>query len=83
MMESSDEKTQRIVGGVTNAMVNAISILHKCLLNNGSIKQGEFAEALKGTFNYPDADWERLDYTVLRVLAKEIERAERYDRNDK
>ena len=82
MPEDYEDKTQRIVGNVTNAMVNAFSILHKCLLNTGALKQGQFSEALKGTFNYPEADWDRLDYVVLRVLAKEIERAERDDRND-
>jgi hypothetical protein len=80
MAEDFEEKTQRIVGNLGNALTTAFSILHKCLLNNGAIKPGQFAEALKGTFNYPDADWERFDYVVLPLLAKEIERAEREDR---
>jgi hypothetical protein len=81
MPEDFEEKTQRIVGNLSNAMVNIFSILHKCLLNSGALKPGQFSEALKGTFNHPDADWERFDYAIFQLLAKEIDRAERDDRN--
>ena len=76
----SDEITQKVIGNVSNAFTQALVTLDKCLLNNGALKPGQFSEALKSTFNHPDADWERLDYTILRMLAKEIDDAEVRDR---
>jgi hypothetical protein len=52
-----------------NAMLCAFVILAKCLTNNGALRPGQFSDALKSTFNHPDAKWDRLDYEMLHRLA--------------
>ena len=59
-----------------NATQQAFVILAKCLLNNGALKPGQFSQALKITFNEAEADWEKLDYTLLQLLADALDRAE-------
>jgi hypothetical protein len=59
-----------------SATQTAFVILTKCLLNNGALQPGQFAQALKSTFNEAEADWQRLDYQYLQRLAKMIEDAE-------
>ena len=63
-----------------SATQNALVILTKCLLNNQALKVGQFPNALKATFNEPDADWQRLDCQFLQRLAEMIESAEQNDR---
>ena len=63
-----------------SATKTAITILVKCLMNNGALRPGQFPSALKSTFNEADADWNRPDYEFLRQLAHEIEIAEHNDR---
>ena len=81
MSDEYAEKTQALVAKMGSAMIDALVILDKCLLNNGALKAGQFSGALKQTFNHPDADWERLDYAFFQQLAKMIDEAEIQDRN--
>jgi hypothetical protein len=62
-----------------SATQNALVILAKCLMNNGALKPGQFPNALKSTFNEPEADWTRLDYQYLQQLTKMLEEAEARD----
>jgi hypothetical protein len=64
---------------LANGSQMAIVILVKCLLNNGALNPGQFAAALKATFNEAEADFERLDYVYLRQLANEVDKAETHD----
>jgi hypothetical protein len=80
-MNFDTEKTLETVSRIANGLSQALVSLNKCLLNNGALKPGQFAASLKGSFNHPDADWERLDYVILRQLAKELEESEIRDRN--
>ena len=64
----------------SSAIQNALVILAKCLMNNGALKPGQFPNALKETFNDPDAEWNRLDYVFLQQLEKMLEDAEINDR---
>jgi hypothetical protein len=63
-----------------NAMTQALASLNKCLLNNQSLKPGQFSGAIKQTFNETEADWSRLDYQFLMNLAKVLDEAEANDR---
>jgi hypothetical protein len=63
-----------------SATQNALVILAKCLMNNGALKPGQYQNAIKATFNEPDADWTRLDYVFLQHLAQMLEDAEVRDR---
>jgi hypothetical protein len=63
-----------------NATQIAFVILAKCLLNNGALKPGQFASAIKATFNESEADWQRLDYQYLQRLAAQLDEAETRDR---
>ncbi len=76
----SDEITQQFIGNLTNAVVHAFVILDKCLLNNGALKPGQFSSGLKDTFNHPEADWGLFDYSVLQMIAKELDAAEIRDK---
>jgi hypothetical protein len=68
------------IAHLANATLNAFVILNKCLLNNGSLRVGQFSNALKETVNYPGAESNRLDYTHMRMLAEMLDRAEAEDR---
>ncbi len=63
-----------------NATQVALVVMAKCLMNNGALRPGQFSNALKTTFNEPDADWARLDYQFLQELAKMMDEAETRDR---
>jgi hypothetical protein len=75
-----DDPALKAVALYASATQNALVILTKCLLNNGALNVGQFSGALKETFNEPDADFQRLDYTFLQRLADMIDRAEAHDR---
>lgn len=79
-MTESEQKMLKILSDGFNAMTQAMVILNKCLLNKGALEPGQFLAAIKETINHPDAQWDRFDYTVLQMLAKEIERSEQEDR---
>jgi hypothetical protein len=63
-----------------SANKTALVILAKCLLNNGALRPGQFANALKSTFNEAEADWQRPDYQYLQQLATMLDEAETRDR---
>lgn len=63
-----------------SATQNALVIMAKCLMNNGALRPGQFSNALKATFNEPEADWKRLDYCFFQDLAKMLDEAETRDR---
>jgi hypothetical protein len=63
-----------------NGMQVALVVMANCLMNNGALRPGQFSNALKATFNEPDADWSRLDYWFLQQLAKMMDEAETRDR---
>jgi hypothetical protein len=75
-MEPALEAVALYAGATKTALV----ILAKCLMNNGALKPGQFANALKSTFNEAEADWQRLDYQYLQQLATMLEDAETRDR---
>jgi hypothetical protein len=74
------DKHGELIALLSNATLNSLVILHKCLLNNGALRPGQFSKALKDTFNSPDADWSRLDYAFFRQLAQMLDEAEVRDR---
>jgi hypothetical protein len=74
------DKHAEVIALLSNAVLNSLVILNKCLLNNGGLRPGQFSQALKDTLNPPDADWNRLDYTFFRQLAQMLDEAETRDR---
>ena len=70
------DKHAELTAYLANATQNAFACLMKCLLNNGALKPDQFTNAIKATFNAPDADWGRPDYMFLRELARTLEEAE-------
>ena len=67
---------EELVSYLANANNAAFTCLMECLLTNGALKPGQLVAAIKGTFNYPAADWERMDYVFLRLLTVALENAE-------
>ena len=65
---------------IMNATQQAFASLNKCLLNNNALQPGQFSSAIKSSFNEAGADWERLDYEYLRLLAKLLDDTEANDR---
>jgi hypothetical protein len=57
----------------THGLQIAIVILVKQLEANGVLKPGVYAEALRATYNAPDAEFERQDYAVLAALARALD----------
>ena len=45
-----DDKTVEALGLAMNAVTQALAGLNKCLLNNQSLKPGQFSGAIKQTF---------------------------------
>jgi hypothetical protein len=56
-----------------NATLVALVELVKCLTKNGALAPGQFSNALKTTFNHPEAVYERLDYELLRLLITQLD----------
>ena len=75
-----DDKTVEALGLAMNAVTQALASLNKCLLNNQSLKPGQFSGAIKQSFNEAEADWSRLDYQFLMNLAKVLDETEANDR---
>jgi hypothetical protein len=75
-----DDQTLQAMSLLMNGTQQAMVSLHKCLLNNGGLKPGQLSGAIKETFNHAEADWARLDYQFLQLLAKQLDETEASDR---
>ena len=75
-----DDKQLEALSLRMTATQQAFASLNKCLLNNGALRPGQFSGAVKETFNAAEADWGRLDYQYLQLLAKLLDDTEAKDR---
>ena len=75
-----DDQTLQAMSLLMNGTQHALVSLNKCLLNNGALKPGQLSGAIKETFNHAEADWSRLDYQFLQLLAKLLDETEASDR---
>lgn len=64
---------QILVGYQQNAVHMALKQLVECLVNNGSLREGQFEQALRNTIEHEDAESGRPDYLILSDLLALLE----------
>jgi hypothetical protein len=57
----------------SSANMMAINLLAKCLVANGSLRTGQFEEALRSTISREGAQTDRADYQWFAALLKMLE----------
>lgn len=67
------EKTVENLIFQSNGILHSFVMLVRVLEKSGSLEKGRFEQALKETFNHPDAQFERADYQFFAQLLQLLE----------
>jgi hypothetical protein len=70
---NEQDKILAAISNATNAQMIAITLLVQMLERRGVMEKGAYLQAIKNTFNAPEADFNRLDYKLLQNLVNMLE----------